>query len=42
MYLILVQKVCVRTSLDGCFWQDRASRENNVSTTVAANHVGFE
>ena len=41
IYLILIQKVCKRTSLNGCFWQDRASSENNVSTTVAENHVGF-
>ena len=39
--LILIQNVCKRTSLNGCFWQERASRENNLSTTAAANHGGF-
>ena len=36
-----MQKVCKRTPFNGCFWQDRASRENNFSTTVVANHSGF-
>ena len=35
-----MQKVCERASLNNCFWQDRASGENNVSTTVAAIHSG--
>ena len=33
--------MCKRKSLNGCFWQDRVSRVNNLSTTVAANHSGF-
>ena len=36
-----MQKVCKRRPLNGCFCQDRASREDNFSTTVAANHSGF-
>ena len=26
--LILIQNVCKTTSLNGCFWQERVSREN--------------
>ena len=36
-----MQKVREKTSLNSCLWQDRASRENNVSATVAANRCGF-
>ena len=39
--LILTQKVCKRISLNGCFRQDRVSRENNISTAVAANQGAF-
>ena len=39
--LILIQNVRKRTSLNGCFWQERASTESNLSTTAAANHGGF-
>ena len=30
--------MCKRISLNGCFRQDRASIESNVSTTVPAKH----
>ena len=39
--LILIQNVCKTTSLNGCFWQERGSRESNLSTTAAANRGGF-
>ena len=40
--LIFIQSVYKRTSLNGCFWQDRGNRENIISTTFAANPLVLE
>ena len=40
-FWILIQNVWERASINGCFWQERGSRENNFSSTTAENHGGF-